>query len=271
LRHVLVPKNHDVSVSRHPGDRNDKERSENRCLRLARRVDWRLDIDVPLFAAKDGLAGRAGTSVRHYTLYDDPYQLVWIDYDSVFGFNRISLDFCLAFQVVASIKKGVTLRRGKGGSAMKKVVIFGGLIILLFVALFVISEMGNKQDIADNPYGKSRLHHATVNQLDDPNYQNQILPDELKARLDNGENIVVYFYSPECEYCREATPLIVDTSSQLDVEVHLFNLLEFQEGWKDYDIQATPTLVYFKEGVQEYGIVGLAEQEDYERFFGLIE
>lgn len=286
---VLVSASDDVPVSHDPGYCNDQKRSSSECLRLASRPHRSGYINIPLSIAKDGLAGGTGADVWHHPVYNDPHQLVWLYDDSVARFDRLFTDFYSACLPLAECTEGVKaterritssgidltkdvhVERREGENAMKKLAIFGGIIILLFAGLFFLNEMGSKQNIADNPYGKSRLHNATVNQLDDPNYQNQILPDELESRLDNGEDLVVYFYSPECEYCREATPIVMETSQEQNVEVFLFNLLEFEEGWNEYDIQATPTLVYFKNGEEENGIVGLAEKEDYERFFGLIE
>src|SRR5699024_12146872 len=43
----------------------------------------------------------------------------------------------------------------------------------------------------DNPYGKTNLEQETIDQLDDPLYQNQITPDDLDEKLDNQEDLTV--------------------------------------------------------------------------------
>ncbi len=60
-----------------------------------------------------------------------------------------------------------------------------------------------KQKAEGNPFGKEELHPATIDLLDDPNYQNIILPDELREALNNKETITVYFYSSTCEFCKK--------------------------------------------------------------------
>ncbi len=66
---------------------------------------------------------------------------------------------------------------------MKKLLIFGSIIVALFAAISFITSYQQKQAAKNNPYHKEELDPATVAQLDDPNYQNIILPDELEQKL----------------------------------------------------------------------------------------
>ena len=66
---------------------------------------------------------------------------------------------------------------------MKKVLIFLGIIIVLFASLAFLTNRQNSEKVSeDNPYGKSSLQPETVALLDDENYQNIILPDELRSK-----------------------------------------------------------------------------------------
>lgn len=149
---------------------------------------------------------------------------------------------------------------------MKKLIIFGSIIIVLFALTAVLTNMAEKETVKDNPYKKDKLYSETVELLDDPNYQNIILPDELKEKLDAKEEVTVYFFSPQCKFCREATPRLMKVAREVGVEIQQYNLLEFQQGWNDYNIKSTPTLVHFKDGVEVNRIVGAAPNEDFKAF-----
>lgn len=150
---------------------------------------------------------------------------------------------------------------------MKKVLIFGGILVTLFVALYFTNSYSNQIRSEGNPYGKPKLHQSTIAQLDDPLYDNQILPDQLQDKLANEEDVFVYFYSPECGFCKQATPILVPLTEELGINLYKYNLLEFQQGWQDYKIESTPTIVQFKKGKEEIRIVGLHDREEYKEIF----
>ena len=70
---------------------------------------------------------------------------------------------------------------------MKKLLIFGGVIVVLFVAIIALTNMSNSSKLADNPYGTDDLDQATIDLLGDENYQNIILPDALEAQIQESE------------------------------------------------------------------------------------
>ncbi|MBU9721873.1 MULTISPECIES: thioredoxin family protein [Bacillaceae] len=151
---------------------------------------------------------------------------------------------------------------------MKKIIIFSIIILSIFGALIFITNYQTTQQVEGNPFGKDRLHPETVKQLNDPYYQNIILPHELAEIIDAEEDVTVYFYSPTCEYCGVATPRIVDAAEAAGVEVKLFNLEEFREGWDQYEVEYTPTLIHYEAGQErEPRMVGAYEQEVYEQFY----
>ncbi|MGM8216055.1 thioredoxin family protein [Bacillaceae bacterium W0354] len=150
---------------------------------------------------------------------------------------------------------------------MKKLIIFGSIIVVLFIATAVLTNMAEKETVKNNPYGKEQLDTETAKLLEDPNYQNLILPDELDKKLADQEEVTVYFFSPRCEFCREATPRLMQVANKMNVDVKQFNLLEFRDGYDDFNIKNTPTLVHYKDGVEVDRLVGAAPDEEFERFF----
>ncbi|MVO98544.1 thioredoxin family protein [Paenibacillus lutrae] len=143
---------------------------------------------------------------------------------------------------------------------MKKLGIYLGIIIILFAGIFVLTKQSNKgnDEAANKLYGvpASKLQPATRDILEDPNYQNLIKPAELDKRIADKESFFLYFYGADCPHCKVTTPVLVPLQKELGVDVKQFNLLEFKEGWQKYNIEYTPTLVYYKDGVQVDKMVG---------------
>ncbi|TYP73777.1 thioredoxin family protein [Paenibacillus methanolicus] len=158
-------------------------------------------------------------------------------------------------------------------SGSKKPVIIVLSVIVVLIGLLVVVNMMTK----DNVYGKSmsQLNPATRELLDDPNYQNIMLPDELDQLKADKKNFFVYFFSSTCPHCKYTTPELTPVVNELDVDMKQFNTLEFPAYIRSEIIEYTPTLVYYENGVQVEKIVGgLAEPgtdgnkiEDYRAFF----
>lgn len=150
---------------------------------------------------------------------------------------------------------------------MKKLAIFGGIIVILFVAIITLTNMSNEAKLKGNPYGTKDLKQSTIDLLSDENYQNIILPDELAKKIESGEGVVGYFFSPECHYCREYTPKLMPIAEELGVKVNQLNVLEYPEEWQKYALEATPTLIYFEDGQEVARSTGDAPDETTKQFF----
>ena len=152
---------------------------------------------------------------------------------------------------------------------MKKMIIFISIIVVIFAALIFVVNYQNSQKIdeANNPYGTTDLDQATIDQIGNENYQNQIMPDELEEKLSNGEDVTVYFYSPTCSYCQQTTPVIVPLTEDLGVDLVKMNLLEFAAPGHQHNIQSTPTIVHFENGEESARIVGAQSEANFEAFF----
>ncbi|PAQ14323.1 thiol reductase thioredoxin [Bacillaceae bacterium SAOS 7] len=150
---------------------------------------------------------------------------------------------------------------------MKKVIIFSSIILILFGGIVFLTKYQQKEASKDNPYGKDELHPETVKQLDDPNYQNLIMPDELEKQLADGEDMTVYFFSPTCPHCVATTPVLMPLADEQGVDIKQYNVLEFEQGWNDFAIERTPTLIHFENGKEKARLVGGYPKEAYKQFF----
>ncbi|TQR19075.1 thioredoxin family protein [Psychrobacillus vulpis] len=150
---------------------------------------------------------------------------------------------------------------------MKKLAIFGGIIIAIFVLIIVLNSQKNKDSLADNPYDKDNLRQSTIDLIKDPNYQNIILPDKLKTEISSGKPVTVYFFSPECVHCKEMTPRLVPLAEEKGVNIVKYNILEYEQGWDDYLIEATPTLIHYKDGKEVARTVGSQPDDNILAFF----
>ncbi|MBC5636641.1 thioredoxin family protein [Ornithinibacillus hominis] len=149
----------------------------------------------------------------------------------------------------------------------KMIIIIAAIVVLFFALYFVIDYKNNKALEGNNPYGKTNLEQATIDQLNDPNYQNQIVPEALNEKVENGESVTVYYYSPICVYCKATTPYLVPLAEEMGVDMVKLNLLEFSTEGNKYGIQSTPTLVHYEDGKEVARLEGQQEKEVYAAFF----
>ncbi|WP_342543043.1 thioredoxin family protein [Paenisporosarcina sp. FSL H8-0542] len=150
---------------------------------------------------------------------------------------------------------------------MKKLLIIGGIIVALFALLIVLNNTSNKNKLEDNPYGTNDLKQETIDQLDDENYQNIILPDDLQAKVESGEPVTAYFFSPTCVHCKAMTPVLMPIVKDMEVDLVQYNIYEFEQGWEDYKIEFTPTMIHFEDGKEVARMVGNQPKEQIETFF----
>lgn len=150
---------------------------------------------------------------------------------------------------------------------MKKLLIIGGVIIAVFVLLIVLTNMSNDKKLADNQYQTNDLKQETIDLLNDENYQSIILPEDLKAKIESGEPVTAYFFSPTCSHCRAMTPVLMPIAEEMNVDIVQYNVLEFEQGWNDYNFDSTPTMIHFEDGQEVSRTVGNQPKENIETFF----
>ena len=150
---------------------------------------------------------------------------------------------------------------------MKKLGIIGAAVVLLFAAIIVLTNMSNSDKLKDNPYDTDNLQQATIDLLDDENYQNIILPADLQAKIDSGEGVFAYMFSPVCGYCMQFTPKLMAVAEQENIQIDQLNVLEYENAGMTYQITQTPTLIYFENGEEVTRIVGDHDEESVRQFF----
>ncbi|GBF74474.1 thiol reductase thioredoxin [Paenibacillus sp. 598K] len=128
---------------------------------------------------------------------------------------------------------------------MKKMGIFLGIIVILFAAIFVLNK-SNVNDLYKKPV--SELNPQTRAILDDPNYQNIILPDELESKIASSDGTFIYYFASDCSFCKQTTPVLMPIAEQAGVDLPQFNLREFDSYFQKMGIQFTPTLAYYENG-----------------------
>src|SRR5690625_3694410 len=143
-----------------------------------------------------------------------------------------------------------------------KMIIIIGAILVLFGLLFFVTNYKNDQALesVDNPYDKDTLKQETIDLIDDPLYQNIIVPDALDEKLAAGEDMTVYYFSPTCSYCQQTTPVVVPVTEELGIDMVKLNLLEYDK-MDYYGIEGTPTIIHYENGEEVDRIVGYHEEE----------
>lgn len=139
----------------------------------------------------------------------------------------------------------------------KKIILYFLVIAILIVALVVVRQQADRAS-SNNVYGlpTSQLSPQTVELLNNPNYQNIILPQELDQRIADQESFFIYYFSATCPYCIETTPKLNKLIADAGIDVKQFNLDVYHEGFGDYGIIYTPTLVFYENGVEKERIEG---------------
>ena len=92
------------------------------------------------------------------------------------------------------------------------------------------------------------------------------MPEALAEKIASGEPVTAYFFSPECSYCIEMTPILMPIAKELNEEVVQYNLLEFRGEATSYNIESTPTLVHFENGEEAGRLVGLHPESNIDCF-----
>lgn len=146
------------------------------------------------------------------------------------------------------------------------------LVIVIFAGTFFVMN-SQSGDYDYNPYTDleaEELTGPTVDTLEDENYHFNYTPAEIEEIIQEDESFV-YYWSPTCPACQQATPLLVEAFDNQDAELNQLNIFEYEQHgidlWQPYAIEATPTLIYFENGEEVDRITGNpGDVETYETF-----
>src|SRR5699024_4207640 len=111
-----------------------------------------------------------------------------------------------------------------------------GVIVVLFIALYFVNDYKDTKNAEGTSDDENNL------------YDNQIKPDDLRAQIDSGDPMTVYFYSPDCVHCQRTTPVLVPLTEEKDIDMKKLNLKEYKQQWDEYGIEGTPTLIHYDDG-----------------------
>ncbi|GGE73439.1 thioredoxin family protein [Priestia taiwanensis] len=150
---------------------------------------------------------------------------------------------------------------------MKKMLVFTAILLAVLSSLAFITNSQNEEKTKGSPFGDKDLHQETIKQLDNPHYKNQVMLEDLKKALTNKEDMTIYFYQPTCGPCQQTSPIVVPLTEEMGIDLKLFNLLEFKDGWNTFNIDKTPTIVRYKDGKEVDRIVGLKSKEEFKTWF----
>jgi len=149
------------------------------------------------------------------------------------------------------------------------------LVVIIFAGVFIFMSSGSDdpESLSESGYypytdkEPGELEGSTIDKLDNEDYQHNKTPDEVKETVASGEGEFVYFWSPTCVHCEAATPFLMDAFNSEDQDITQLNVLEYQQAWQDYQIEATPTLIYFEDGEEVDRFTGNpGNSEDYVSF-----
>lgn len=143
----------------------------------------------------------------------------------------------------------------KRKKSYKGLYLFGGTLLVLVGLLAFLNTQGAKSEL----YGGKKtadLHPSTRTILNDPNYQQIIVPETMNKKLESKDSFFVYFFSPDCPSCQATTPELMPLAKEAGVFLHQYNLREYQEGLRGHNIDSTPTLVFYENGAEKERIVG---------------
>lgn len=135
---------------------------------------------------------------------------------------------------------------------MKKMLIFGGIIIALFAAIFAVTQMEEK-----NASTSQKIDNATGSQTDGSDYYtNKISLSDLQKNLKEKKEETVYFYQTSCVHCQKLSPVVVPMAKDLNIDMQVMDIEKLDAPWDEYKIQGTPTIIHFKDGKEVSRISG---------------
>ncbi|GAB6438470.1 thioredoxin family protein [Bacillus luti] len=134
---------------------------------------------------------------------------------------------------------------------MKKMLIFGGIIIVLFAAIFAVTQMEKKNASTDEK----------------GYYSNKISLEDLNKNIEDKKEQTIYFYQTSCVHCQKVSPIVVPLAKDLNVDMKVIDIENLNEPWDKYNIQGTPTIIHFKDGKEISRISGEQSKEKFKEWF----
>lgn len=134
---------------------------------------------------------------------------------------------------------------------MKKMLIFGGIIIVLFAAIFAVTQMEKKNASTDEK----------------GYYSNKISLEDLNRNIEDKKEQTISFYQTSCVHCQKVSPIVVPLAKDLNVDMKVIDIENLNEPWDKYNIQGTPTIIHFKDGKEVSRISGEQSKDKFKEWF----
>lgn len=133
---------------------------------------------------------------------------------------------------------------------MKKMFLFGGIVIALLIAIFAVSNIEQKEE-AKTDY-----------------YTNKISLDDIRKNIQEKKDQTIYFYQTSCPHCHKVSPIIVPMAKDMNIDVKVIDLEnEAKAVWDELKITGTPTIIHFKEGKEVSRIEGEQPKDEFKKWF----
>lgn len=133
---------------------------------------------------------------------------------------------------------------------MKKMFLFGGIVIALLIAIFAVSNMETKEETKTDYY------------------TNKISPEDIRKNIQEKKEQTIYFYKTSCVHCHRVSPIIVPMAKDMNIDMKVFDLENEPEAvWDEFKITGTPAIVHFKEGKEVSRIEGEQPKENFKKWF----
>ncbi|SFJ94669.1 MULTISPECIES: thioredoxin family protein [unclassified Bacillus (in: firmicutes)] len=133
---------------------------------------------------------------------------------------------------------------------MKKMFLFGGIVIALLIAIFAVSNIEQKEE-AKTDY-----------------YTNKISLDDIRKNIQEKKDQTIYFYQTSCPHCHKVSPIIVPMAKDMNIDVKVIDLEnEPKAVWDELKITGTPTIIHFKEGKEVSRIEGEQPKDEFKKWF----
>lgn len=135
---------------------------------------------------------------------------------------------------------------------MKKMFLFGGIIIALLIGVFAVSNMEKKEE--------------TTTTTD--YYTNKISLDDLRKNIQEKKEQTIYFYQTSCTHCHKVSPIVVPMAKDMNVDMKVVDLENEPETvWDEFKITGTPTIIHFKDGKAVSRIEGEQPKDNFKKWF----
>lgn len=132
---------------------------------------------------------------------------------------------------------------------MKKILIFILITISILVLIFLTTT-------------KTDSKESTTNY-----YQNKIKTNELQNDILKQDEKFIYFYQTNCHYCKKTSPIVIPMTKKLNINMEVLNLEKEPNGWNQFKIEGTPTIIHYKNGKEIDRIEGEYTEEEFKEWF----